>query len=117
MRNFSTNSKVHFQSYNVNCGEYVNSVDAKLVVMALAEAFETHTSLVLKAWDDAVLLREYSDHISPSEYEVLVDLEKFSEFERKAVDDDSLQVESRSFIYINLNTGRTVVWSFFTDLN
>jgi len=111
MRNFSSISNLSFHSYYVNCGEYCNSVSSLAVVEALADSFETSKTLVKKAWTEALNGAPYSDHVSPSEYEVLVRLCEFCIYEAKVESCDGSGMAPKVFTYINLNTGSSVIWA------
>jgi Ser/Thr protein kinase RdoA (MazF antagonist) len=116
MRNFSTLSKAHFVSYTVNGGEYVgNDIDISDVLGAIAAAFETPFSKVKAAYSEALAGFEESDHLTPSEFRVLVDLMMFEALVRNKLSPghSMFDDESHSFMYINLNTGKTVSWILF----
>lgn len=115
MRNFVTNSHVNFQTYTVNFGEYTNDgVFIQDVLRELAVAFETPYREVLWSWENEVLFNKpYSRDIVPSEYEVLTQLMTFSIWVVDSLETKGACTQSRVFCYVNLNTGKTVVWSHF----
>lgn len=112
MRNFSSVSTAKFVSYTINYGEYVSDdVDVADVVRELARAFETPTATVFSAWKEACEGCDSSEHVSPSEYHVLVDLFGFCLRVQRALCTDGRDDVSCNFFYANLNTGKNVTWS------
>jgi hypothetical protein len=110
MRNFSQISQVNFLSYIVNDEFYREVEHVGMIVGALAAAFETAPSLVIKSWNEEILYgSESSQYLSPSEYGVLIQLFEFWGYVRSSFDERG-KFESRVFSYFNLNTGRSVIW-------
>ena len=114
MRNFHHVSKPNFTSYNINYGEYVSDGPSIAEVLhALSLAFETPYKKVGDAWLEVLQGSESSAFIAPSEYEVLVALYEFSRFVDHSIASNELFGDSRAFSYVNLNTGKSVVWVHF----
>ena len=109
MRNYSAIVEVNHLSYSINAGEYQQSVSIKAVLRDLAKAFETPLSLVQADFD---LLTRLGDpcgcRCCPSEVAVLVEL---YEFQIEVLNWSVWDMQTRAFVYINLNTGAKVVWT------
>lgn len=114
MRNFHQISNVSFETYTINCGEYVSDdVDVTVVMQAVGSAFETAPALMSAAWRDVCEGEAFTVHIAPSEYDVLVSLLEFSCFVAESIRTDGKTTKSKVFSYFNLNTGKSVVWAHF----
>lgn len=112
MRNFSSIAKTCFSSYDINCGEYTNSVPVGDVLKALAKAFESKYhevdeafTLIVRSMDADVYTR-----LTISETSVLLDLYEFVKLiaEPRSF---TYKVPTAVFQYVNMSTGATVVWT------
>lgn len=113
MRNFSTLLSGTFVSYDVNGEEYVSPVDYVFpkVCVALAQALEVgeimfRQAMVLLSQADGVV-----GFLSPSECDVI---SEFLAFHRQVTNLEmsrALPTQTPAFVYHNLNTGRSVVWT------
>lgn len=131
MRNFSSVVPSSFVSFNVNEGEYIsdNMEIRNNVLCALAVALGVpHLEIVnfLRKKVDIILecasveaaiehsidcLADYG-RLSPSEVEVVIRFAMFSAEVLRNEDQTYLsKARSRSFVYHNLNTGKSVVWT------
>lgn len=129
MRNYSAVVDT-FITYNVNGSEYVcESSDVyKNVLRALAGAFESPEhhliSFVARHWDTVWTCanREVAceccfntlndfGRLTPSEAEVLIDFILFLQWVQGREAENFSKCGSRSFVYHNLNTGKSVVWT------
>lgn len=110
MRNFSKVVHIHHFSYAINQGEYVNEVDVMSVLRDLAKAFEAPLASVIH--DFQCITSGFKDSqtlLCPSEVDVLTDLYDFMHYANSGV--VRYQDIQRAFVYINLNTGVSVVWA------
>lgn len=112
MRNLHIVSKIGFVSYSINAGEYCNDVRIDNVLQALARAFGSPIEHVRQDFGNILAYGDRSDDFRPrlcaSEYDVLVDLHSFlRNTARKSVWDFT----SDAFVYVNLNTGISVIWT------
>lgn len=121
MRNFSYVFEAfgNYQSYNIGCGEYVLNPSEVFddVVKAIARALEVSiagTRVVIRMmlcddnWENEPAMMRFS----ASELEVL---SKLAAFYRKLERQGNLGIldggSTQTFVYHNLNTGKSVVWT------
>jgi hypothetical protein len=116
MRNFVTDSKVTFQSYTINGGEYAKSVSAAEVVVAVVKIMGISPADAGACWSGEILRDlPFSRIVSASEYEVFQKLREFAIWVQLSLSNDGEDTESRVFTYANFNTGETVVWVHFVS--
>lgn len=113
MRNYSTITTNLFQSFDINVGEYSQTVKIDDVVQALAVAFQTEPAAVHEAFRqicvDGVAM---NSRLCRSEESVLIDLYEFAKgtYVPQA---GAWGQSTRVFSYHNINTGATVMWVDF----
>jgi len=121
MRNFSQTSYNVFQTYTVNCGEYQCDIPTRkgeewpgsphTIVKALADALEVAVPHVQH--ELAELARNgcvVNSVLAPSEQRVLADFHEFRTYVAKSISDDGQRTVPAVFVYVNINTGRSVSW-------
>lgn len=115
MRNFSAIVSQTFVSYNIGYGEYIHSPNDVFsnAVIAIAHALEIERTVAWRTLDQ-IAKGEDTEHVTPAESKVLVELYAFYRQVMNLMIHVDTSRPGPAFVYHNLNTGKSVVWIHVT---